>query len=50
MAWNLLLTSDIWLLSRFTILFIIVMAAYLFRFARRHMAEDEQRAGIRHGR
>lgn len=45
MAWELLLTSDIGLLSLFTILFILVMAAYLYRFARRHIAEDEQRAG-----
>jgi cbb3-type cytochrome oxidase subunit 3 len=46
MAWELLLTSDIGLLSLFTILFILVMAAYLYRFARRHMAEDEQKAGL----
>lgn len=46
MAWELLLTSDIGLLSLFTILFILVMAAYLYRFARRHMAEEEQKAGL----
>ncbi len=45
MAWELLFTSDIGLLSLFTIVFILVMGAYLYRFARRHMAEDEQRAG-----
>ncbi|HAF55858.1 MAG TPA: DUF3149 domain-containing protein [Thauera sp.] len=47
MAWELLLTSDIGLLSLFTIAFILVMAAYLYRYARRHMAEDEQRAGLK---
>lgn len=45
MAWELLFTSDIGLLSLFTILFVVVMAIYLYRFARRHMAEDERRAG-----
>ena len=44
MAWELLFTSDIGLLSLFTIVFILVMGAYLYRFARRHMAEDEQKA------
>ena len=44
MAWNLLFSSDIGLLSLFTILFVVVMAIYLYRFARRHMAEDERRA------
>ncbi len=48
MAWNLLIGSDIGLLSLFTIGFIIVMAVYLMRFARRHMAEDEQKAKIGH--
>ena len=43
MAWELLFKSDIGLLSLFTIVFILVMGAYLaYRFARRHMAEDEQ--------
>jgi hypothetical protein len=45
MAWKLLLGSDIGLLSLFTILFIIGMAIYLWCYARRHMAEDERRAG-----
>lgn len=44
MAWELLLTSDIGLLSLFTILFILGMAFYLYRFAKRHMVEDEQKA------
>lgn len=46
MAWELLLTSDIGLLSLFTIVFILVMAAYLYRFARCHIAEDERKAGM----
>ncbi|WP_374328428.1 DUF3149 domain-containing protein [Azonexus sp.] len=33
MAWNLLFTSDIGLLSLFTILFIIVMAIYIGIYA-----------------
>ena len=37
MAWELLFTSDIGLLSLFTIVFILVMGAYLYRFARRHI-------------
>ncbi|MER2622479.1 MAG: DUF3149 domain-containing protein [Accumulibacter sp.] len=41
MAWNLLFTSDIGLLSLFTIVFMILMAAYLLRYALRHAAEDE---------
>lgn len=41
MAWELLLTSDIGLLSLFTIGFILVMAVYLARYASRHI-KDEQ--------
>lgn len=48
MAWELLFKSDIGLLSLFTIVFILVMAAYLFRFVRRHMAEEEQNARRSH--
>ncbi|ENO89444.1 DUF3149 domain-containing protein [Thauera linaloolentis] len=48
MAWELLLGSDIGLLSLFTIFFIIGMAIYLWRFARRHMDEDERKAGTGH--
>ncbi|MBL8444343.1 MAG: DUF3149 domain-containing protein [Zoogloeaceae bacterium] len=44
MAWKELFTTDIGLLSVFTIGFIIVMAAYLVNFAKRHMAEDEKKA------
>jgi len=41
-AWKELFTTDIGLLSVFTIGFIIVMAAYLLRFALRHMADEER--------
>lgn len=44
MAWKELFSTDIGLLSVFTIGFIIVMAGYLYRFARNHMAEDERRS------
>lgn len=42
MAWNLLFTSDIGLLSLFTILFMIVMAAFIFRYVMRHVAEESK--------
>jgi hypothetical protein len=42
MAWKELFGSDIGLLSLFTIGFVIVMAGYLYRFAKRHIAEDER--------
>jgi hypothetical protein len=42
MAWNLLLTSDIGLLSLFTILFMIVMAAFILRYVMRHVAEESK--------
>ncbi|MDD5249569.1 MAG: DUF3149 domain-containing protein [Rhodocyclaceae bacterium] len=48
MAWNLLLTSDIGLLSLFTILFMVVMAVYIFRYAMRHAAEESQRDSANH--
>ncbi|MBL8450687.1 MAG: DUF3149 domain-containing protein [Dechloromonas sp.] len=52
MAWQLLFTSDIGLLSLFTILFILVMAAYIGRYAIKHMQEDARQAaggrGARH--
>ena len=44
MAWKELFSSDVGLLSLFTIVFIIVMAGYLYRFAKTHMAEDERRS------
>ena len=46
MAWDLLLTSDIGLLSLFTIVFIIGMAAYIARYAVKHM-ESETREHAR---
>jgi hypothetical protein len=45
-AWKELFTTDIGLLSVFTIGFIVVMAAYLIRFALRHMAEEEHQKGV----
>lgn len=39
-----LLTTDIGLLSVFTIGFILVMGAYIYRFAIRNMNEDEANA------
>lgn len=44
MAWQELFTTDIGLLSLFTIAFIIAMAGFLYRFAKRHIAEDEKYA------
>jgi len=51
MAWNLLLTSDIGLLSLFTILFIIVMAIYIGRYAAKQAEKDahDPQAGARPG-
>ena len=40
MAWQLLFTSDIGLLSLFTIAFILMMGAYIGRYAVKHMRED----------
>jgi hypothetical protein len=42
MAWNLLLTSDIGLLSLFTIFFMLGMGVFLYGYVRRHMADDEK--------
>lgn len=44
MALQELFTTDIGLLSLFTISFIIVMGAFIFRFVKRHM-DDDERAG-----
>lgn len=51
MAWNLLFTSDIGLLSLFTILFIVVMAIYIGRYVVREMKKEDQdkAAGPRQG-
>lgn len=43
MAWNLLFTSDIGLFSLFTILFMIVMAAYIGRYAVQHMQDEAKK-------
>ena len=40
MAWDLLFTSDIGLLSLATIAFMIVMVIYLARYAMRHAADE----------
>ena len=44
MAWKELFSTDIGLLSLFTIGFVIVMGAYLYRFAKTRIAEDERRS------
>ncbi len=44
MAWKELFGTDIGVLSLFTIGFVVVMAGYLYRFARTHMAADERRS------
>lgn len=45
MAWQLLLSSDIGLLSLFTIGFVIVMAFYLIGFVKKHAEADAKAAG-----
>jgi hypothetical protein len=45
MAWNLLLTSDIGLMSLFTILFMLAMAVFIYRYAVKHAAEDAKQSG-----
>ena len=44
MAWQELFSTDIGLLSLFTIGFVVVMGMYLYRFAVRNMADDERKA------
>lgn len=44
MAWDLLFTSDIGLLSLATILFMIIMAIYIGRYALRKMNEELKRS------
>ena len=46
MAWNLLISSDIGLMSLFTILFIIGMAIYLWRYAKHNMIAHEKKAKL----
>lgn len=48
MAWSELFSTDIGLLSLFTIGFVVVMAGYIYRFAVRHIAEDEEKARVGH--
>ena len=46
MAWELLLTSDIGLLSLFTIGFILVMGVYIGSYVSKHMkGEAQSRSG-----
>jgi Protein of unknown function (DUF3149) len=44
MALNELLTTDIGLLSLFTIGFVLAMGVYLWDYTRKHMAEDARNA------
>lgn len=44
MAWKLLLSSDIGLLSLFTIGFVVVMGGYIYHFVSKHMDEDSKAA------
>lgn len=48
MALQELFTTDIGLLSVFTIGFILVMGVYIYRFVKRNMKEDEQAHGHGH--
>lgn len=49
MAWDLLFTSDIGLLSLFTIAFILVMGGYIGRYAMQHMKSDAKDAASNSG-
>jgi flagellar basal body-associated protein FliL len=44
MAWQLLFGSDFGLMSLFVIAFVVVMAIFLYGFAKKHMEEDAKRA------
>lgn len=46
MAWELLLTSDIGIMSLVTIGFILVMGVYIWRYAARHAEEDRHTASL----
>lgn len=51
MAWDLLLTSDIGLMSLFTIGFIIVMGGYILYYASQHVkseTKDQTNSGSAH--
>lgn len=41
MAWNLLLTSDIGLMSLFVIVFVIGMSVFFMQYFSKRMREDE---------
>ncbi len=45
MAWELLFTSDIGILSLITIGFILVMAVYIMRYAMKHAKDEEKQLG-----
>lgn len=45
MAWNLLFTSDIGLLSLFTIVFILLMAVFIAVYAMKHAKDEEKKLG-----
>ena len=49
-AWSELLTSDIGLLSLFTILFMVVMAVYIYRFAVSRMHDEDAGLAPRSGK
>lgn len=46
MAWELLLTSDIGLLSLFTIAFILGMGWYLGVYVKKHMKEEASKESV----
>jgi uncharacterized membrane protein len=47
MAWEILLGTDIGLLSLFTIVFIICIAVYLFFFMRNRIRDEEQQQKLK---
>lgn len=49
MAWDLLFTSDIGLLSLATIAFMIVMVIYIARYALRHAADETKAKALNEG-
>jgi hypothetical protein len=48
MAWLELFTTDIGLLSLFTIGFVLVMAIYIYGYVKQHMAQDGASAQVPH--
>ncbi len=49
MAWDLLFTSDIGLLSLATIVFMIFMVIFIARYALRHAAEESKAKALSEG-